>query len=301
MVRRLGPTCMRFEVWDKAEGGGAGCPGQPRTRHRGATRPVLPGTRSTPLSRMREASPQPGTLSGCNSPDADGQTCWYWGLAATYQTLVNGYTGASSPCCRTLPPPITASVWPWRRRLGTARGEPETSRAIATIRCRRHELVPTAPSQCTGREASAPLLATALVGVMGLGSALAANAASEPPATVTAAPVAGTATTGSSAPSASTTTTAATDRLRRARPRSPSDHHGAVVRDGTSQKQPPWGGYRVNVPPVWRYIDQTIPSDHVTNLWTDPRDPGQRLTVVASGCIGFVMHSLTDRSLIPSR
>ena len=25
--------------------------------------------------------------------DVNGHTCWYWGLAATYQTLINGYYG----------------------------------------------------------------------------------------------------------------------------------------------------------------------------------------------------------------
>ena len=239
---------------------------------------------------------------GATVPGADGQTCWYWGLAATYQTLVNGYYGSIISVLQNPAAPITASVWPWRRRLGTARGEPETSRAIATIRCRRHELVPTAPSQSTGREASAPLARHRPCRGDGPRERIGSDSDVGAPG----------------------------DRDRSTRGRHSddrvvgtlrvhdhdSDHRvgsaGHVLAPGTTttvlssgtalaQKQPPWGGYRVNVPPVWHYVDKTIPSDHITNVWTDPATPGQRLTVVASGCIGCVMYSLTDRSLIPPR
>ncbi len=67
------------------------------------------------------------------------------------------------------------------------------------------------------------------------------------------------------------------------------------------QKQPPAGGYQVQVPPVWHYANATIPSDHVTNVWSDPATPGQSLTVVGSGCIGCVERSLKDRSPDPSK
>lgn len=61
-------------------------------------------------------------------------------------------------------------------------------------------------------------------------------------------------------------------------------------------KKPPKGTYQVAVPPAWNFADATTPSDHITNVWTSPSTPGQSLTVIASGCIGCVERSLTDRT-----
>lgn len=67
------------------------------------------------------------------------------------------------------------------------------------------------------------------------------------------------------------------------------------------KKQAPTGEYQVQVPTVWSYRNATIPSDHITNVWSDPSVPGESLTVTASGCIGCVEYSLSNPSPDPSR
>jgi hypothetical protein len=138
-----------------------------------------------------------------------------------------------------------------------------------------------------------------LAGAVAVGAEVAANAASSPGQASGAA--AGTTTTG--APPATTTTgapaAAATDGSSDSTTTTgAADTTTTVLSSGTAlvQKQPPAGGYQVQVPTVWHYANKTIPSDHITNVWTDPATPGQKLIVVASGCIGCVETSIKDRS-----
>ena len=138
-----------------------------------------------------------------------------------------------------------------------------------------------------------------LAGAVAVGAEIAANAASSPGQASGAA--ADTTTTG--APPATTTTGAPAAAPTNASSDSTTSTGAAdttttVLSTGTAlvQKQPPAGGYQVQVPTVWHYANKTIPSDHITNVWTDPATPGQKLTVVASGCIGCVETSIKDRS-----
>jgi hypothetical protein len=48
------------------------------------------------------------------------------------------------------------------------------------------------------------------------------------------------------------------------------------------------GGFTVKVPSSWHYKDASYPSDHSTELWTDPADPKSKLEVEVSGCVGCV-------------
>jgi hypothetical protein len=43
-----------------------------------------------------------------------------------------------------------------------------------------------------------------------------------------------------------------------------------------------------------------VPSDHQTNVWSDPSDPHTSLTVVLSGCEGCVKASLTSNAPDPN-
>jgi hypothetical protein len=90
-----GPNVYALEVWDEAEGGGAGCPGQPPNT---APWAYSSGPAGNPINTTQSnAGSQPTTWNSVGVQqfqDAAGHTCWYWGLAATYQTLINGYYGA---------------------------------------------------------------------------------------------------------------------------------------------------------------------------------------------------------------
>ena len=82
-----------IEAWEAAEGGGAGCPGQPANAAPWAS---SPGPAGNPLNTTQ---PEPGD-SDWNSvgvkiyADADGQTCWYWGITGNGTALTNGLYGA---------------------------------------------------------------------------------------------------------------------------------------------------------------------------------------------------------------
>ena len=75
-----------IETWELAEGGGAGCPGQPprQSPWRNSSGPA-----GNPLNTTQ---PEPGSTNW-NSvgvkiySDGNGQTCWYWGVLATTQTI----------------------------------------------------------------------------------------------------------------------------------------------------------------------------------------------------------------------
>lgn len=79
-------------IWEAAEGGGAGCPGQPPYKSPWS---YSPGPAANPINTTQS---DPGSQAQVwNSigvqqyQNAQGQTCWYWGLFANYETLVNGY------------------------------------------------------------------------------------------------------------------------------------------------------------------------------------------------------------------
>ena len=131
-----GPNEYAMEIWERAEGGGAGCPGQPAY-----TSPwsYSGGPAGNPLNTTRS---EPGATNW-NSvgvkifQNYDGETCWYWGVKANGDTLLNGYYGAilnvlRSPAgdnhsqCVDLPSPSAAR-----------RGARATSRPIAARRPRR--------------------------------------------------------------------------------------------------------------------------------------------------------------------
>lgn len=84
-----GPNEFAFETWERAEGGGAGCPGQPPST---APWAYSAGPAGNPLNTTQS---EPGSTA-YNSvnvqiyADADGQTCWYWGVDAIATTLTNG-------------------------------------------------------------------------------------------------------------------------------------------------------------------------------------------------------------------
>ncbi len=64
--------------------------------------------------------------------------------------------------------------------------------------------------------------------------------------------------------------------------------------------EPPGRPYRIEVPEGWQYEDETVPSDHTTDVWQDPTSPGQRLSVVRSGCAGCVERSVDQPTPDPA-
>jgi hypothetical protein len=85
-----------LEVWGQAEGGGAGCPGQPP---RTAPWAYSAGPAGNPLNTTQ---PEPGSTLWNNLGggigvqiyhSVDAQTCWFWGITATGTTLLNGFYG----------------------------------------------------------------------------------------------------------------------------------------------------------------------------------------------------------------
>jgi hypothetical protein len=62
----------------------------------------------------------------------------------------------------------------------------------------------------------------------------------------------------------------------------------------------PAGAYTVSLPAAWVFANTSIPSDHQTNVWSDPADPSSSLTVVLSGCEGCVKTSLSSSAPDPT-
>ena len=78
-----------LETWARAEGGGAGCPGQPAHTSPWAN---SAGPAGNP---MNTTLPEPGSTAWNSAnvqiyANASGQTCWYWGIKATVDTLLDG-------------------------------------------------------------------------------------------------------------------------------------------------------------------------------------------------------------------
>jgi hypothetical protein len=82
-----------LETWERAEGGGAGCPGQPA-----GTAPwaYSAGPAGNPINTTQQ---EPGSTTW-NSvgvqiyQNYDGVTCWEWGIKANADTLLNGFYGS---------------------------------------------------------------------------------------------------------------------------------------------------------------------------------------------------------------
>ena len=51
----------------------------------------------------------------------------------------------------------------------------------------------------------------------------------------------------------------------------------------------PQGIYSISLPASWVFTNTSVPSDHLTNTWTDPADANLGLTVIKSGCQGCVV------------
>lgn len=50
-----------------------------------------------------------------------------------------------------------------------------------------------------------------------------------------------------------------------------------------------FGGNASSLVPVgWKYLDETIPSDHNDLIWYDPTNPAARIEFTGSGCAGCV-------------
>jgi hypothetical protein len=79
-----------LETWERAEGGGAGCPGQPADT---APWTYSAGPAGNPLNTTQQ---EPGSTVW-NSvgvqiyQNYDGTTCWEWGIKANSDTLLNGF------------------------------------------------------------------------------------------------------------------------------------------------------------------------------------------------------------------
>lgn len=86
-----------LQMWERVEGGGAGCPGQ---RPRTAPWAYSPEGAGNPLNTTQH---EPGSTPIYGDPDLNnghpvqdfhdgsGQTCWYWGIKANGDVLKNGY------------------------------------------------------------------------------------------------------------------------------------------------------------------------------------------------------------------
>jgi hypothetical protein len=64
-------------------------------------------------------------------------------------------------------------------------------------------------------------------------------------------------------------------------------------------RTPPGGAYSVSLPASWTFANTSVPSDHQTNVWTDPSDANTMLTVVLSGCAGCVKASSSSNTPDP--
>ena len=85
-----------LEIWEIAEGGGAGCPGQAPNVE---PWPYSAGPAGNPLNTTQT---EPGSTNWNNLGGGigvqifhnfDNETCWFWGITATVTTLLNGFYG----------------------------------------------------------------------------------------------------------------------------------------------------------------------------------------------------------------
>jgi hypothetical protein len=84
-----GANLYAVETWERAEGGGAGCPGQPPHRPPWAN---SAGPAGNPIATTQA---EPGSTIWNRVGvkvyhNAFGHTCWYWGIKANGDTLTNG-------------------------------------------------------------------------------------------------------------------------------------------------------------------------------------------------------------------
>jgi hypothetical protein len=95
-----------LETWALAEGGGAGCPGQP------ADQPPWQNSSGPAGNPLNTTQTEPGSTKW-NSvgvqiyADGDGETCWYWGILATTQTITGAF-GNYGPIIAALQDPATS-------------------------------------------------------------------------------------------------------------------------------------------------------------------------------------------------
>lgn len=60
---------------------------------------------------------------------------------------------------------------------------------------------------------------------------------------------------------------------------------------------PPSGGFTIQVPLSWRFLDASYPSDHSTYMWFDPVNPLRRLIVTQDACAGCVAGVVDFRAM----
>jgi hypothetical protein len=89
-----GPNEYAMKKWEQREGGGGGCPGQPSSA--GIWPVHSDGSYGPAGNPINTTQYEPGSTNW-NSigvkiyQDYNGQTCWYWGIKANGDTLLNGY------------------------------------------------------------------------------------------------------------------------------------------------------------------------------------------------------------------
>lgn len=89
-----GPNEYAMTKWQQREGGGGGCPGQPSSA--GIWPVHSDGSYGPAGNPINTTQYEPGSTNW-NSigvkiyQDYNGQTCWYWGIKANGDTLLNGY------------------------------------------------------------------------------------------------------------------------------------------------------------------------------------------------------------------
>ena len=89
-----GPNEYAMSKWEQREGGGGGCPGQPSSA--GIWPVHSDGSYGPAGNPINTTQYEPGSTNW-NSvgvkiyQDYSGQTCWYWGIKANGDTLLNGY------------------------------------------------------------------------------------------------------------------------------------------------------------------------------------------------------------------
>jgi hypothetical protein len=91
----------------------------------------------------------------------------------------------------------------------------------------------------------------------------------------------------------STTTAAPTTTTPAPTTTAPSSFGPLVTRTQTG------GAYSIALPASWVFTNTSVPSDHQTNVWSDPADPNTSLTVILSGCEGCVKASPTSTAPDP--
>jgi hypothetical protein len=94
-----------LETWERAEGGGAGCPGQPANASPWEN---SGGPAGNPLNTTQlEPGSTPWNSANVQKfADSGGETCWYWGIKANGDTLLNGHYG---PILSVLRNPVSSS------------------------------------------------------------------------------------------------------------------------------------------------------------------------------------------------